>query len=165
MVCSLIFLSQCTRFYISFSVAQVAHYMSKLTTQHLTAVKPIFSLFERYARYAHHLQPLQKQPGLEKCFCDSSYGNSGTKGKMRSTKGTMFFLVKWTNHFFFKSATDYSHLNNRGRAYSPAEGRKVQYLPLSSPARAQVAVNPVSNHFLRFPRSPSPLVQCELQHQ
>ncbi|CAM9718771.1 unnamed protein product [Sphacelaria rigidula] len=42
MVGSLIFLSQCKRFDIAFSVTQVARYMSRPTTQHLAAVKRIF---------------------------------------------------------------------------------------------------------------------------
>ena len=47
MVGSLIFLSQCTRFDIAFSVTQVARYMSKPTTQHLAAVKRIFRYSKR----------------------------------------------------------------------------------------------------------------------
>ncbi|CAM9919030.1 unnamed protein product [Sphacelaria rigidula] len=42
MVGSLIFLPQCTRFDIAFSVTQVSRYISKPTTQHLAAVKRIF---------------------------------------------------------------------------------------------------------------------------
>ncbi|CAN0003243.1 unnamed protein product, partial [Sphacelaria rigidula] len=32
-------------------------------------------------------------------FCDSSYGNSGIEGKMRSTSGNMFFLSGGLVHF------------------------------------------------------------------
>ncbi|CAM9912793.1 unnamed protein product, partial [Sphacelaria rigidula] len=39
---SLIFLSQGTRFVIAFSVTQVSRYMSRPTTEHLTAAKRIF---------------------------------------------------------------------------------------------------------------------------
>ncbi|CAM9820608.1 unnamed protein product [Sphacelaria rigidula] len=90
MVGSLIFLSQCTRFDIAFSVTQVARYMSKPTTEHMAAVKRIF----RYLKGTPDLPIVYRssRKNLElKGFADSSYGNEGLGGKMRSTSGTMFF--------------------------------------------------------------------------
>ena len=76
MVGSLIFLSQCTRFDIAFSVTQVARYMSKPTTQHLAAVKRIF----RYLKGTPDLPIVYRSSSKNldlQGYCDSSYGNSG----------------------------------------------------------------------------------------
>ncbi|CAM9352689.1 unnamed protein product [Sphacelaria rigidula] len=81
MVGSLIFPSQCTRFDTALGVSQVACYMSKPTTQYLAAVKRISRCLEgtpglpiMYTLFKNNLDP--------KSFCSSSYGNSGTEGKM-----------------------------------------------------------------------------------
>ncbi|CAN0030647.1 unnamed protein product, partial [Sphacelaria rigidula] len=98
MVGSLIFLSQCTKFDIAFSVTQVARYMSRPTTQQLAAVKRIF----RYLKGTPDLPIVYRSSGNNldlRGFCDSSYGNSGIEGKMISTSGTMFFLSGGSVHF------------------------------------------------------------------
>ncbi|CAN0028815.1 unnamed protein product, partial [Sphacelaria rigidula] len=98
MVGSLIFLAQCTRFDIAFSITQAARHMSKPSTHHLVAVKRVFRYLKGIPDLLITYRFSKNNLNLQG-YCDSSYGNSGSQGRMRSTTGTMFFSANGLVHF------------------------------------------------------------------
>lgn len=91
---SLMLLSQCTRYYITNAVHQLARAMSKPPELHMTAAKHL----ARYIK-ANMSLPLTYQTGCfqPRGFCDASWGNNPDNGK--STSGYLFMMAEWPLNF------------------------------------------------------------------
>ncbi|CAN0506553.1 unnamed protein product [Scytosiphon promiscuus] len=92
----LIFLTQYTRFGITFSTMQAARHMSKPTSIHMASVKRIL----RHVQGAPSMPLVYKRAGSFNLFgyCDASYGQGGPD-KMRSVSGCLFFIAGGLVHF------------------------------------------------------------------
>lgn len=91
-------MAQRTRFDIAHSVSQVARHMAKPCNHHSAAVKRVVRHLKGKPNLPLIYSTSNKNRDL-KGYWDSSYGNAGVQGKLRSTTGTIFFLANGLVHF------------------------------------------------------------------